>query len=194
MLSICFKCMKSVSKLILRALSSRALPFFLFRPIDLKISWYLLLRQRQKPCNFLSKPPEVSKHFPQESCFNTLTFHNAPKSQRPAMSPIIQVSFWDTFQDVFLYKFMMQVNKGSEHENTWDTQLIIEEHWSALKNPANRSCLGHLSHHGKGDMGFGLWAGVSRPLPAERLHMDSGCPQKSQKGFGGMMSMPQLIA
>lgn len=49
------------------------------------------------------------------------------------MSPIIQASFWDTFQDVFLYKFMMQVNKGSVHENTWGTQLSIEEHWSALQ-------------------------------------------------------------
>lgn len=51
---------------------------FLFKPTDLKGSWCLLLRQRQKPCNFLSKPREVSKYPPWEICFNTLPFHNAP--------------------------------------------------------------------------------------------------------------------
>lgn len=128
--------MKSVSKLILRALSSRALPFFVFKPTDLKRSWCLLLGQRQKPCNFLCKPPEASKQHPlRESCFNTLTFHNAPKSQGSDMSPTTQASFWDTFQDIFLSKCLMQVNKGSEDENTWGVQLSLEEHWSVLRNP-----------------------------------------------------------
>lgn len=76
--------MKSVSKLTLSALSSRALPFFRFRPTDLKRSWCLLLRQRQKPCNFLSKRPEVSKQHPSWRAALTRslsTMHPSPKGQ-----------------------------------------------------------------------------------------------------------------
>lgn len=175
--------MKSVSKIIPRVLSSRALSFFLFRPTDLKKSWCLLLRQRlnkQKLCNFLSKPLKSAENtLPERAALTTM--HPSPKGQTWAQS------YKSAFE---MFPYTMH-DAGEQREWTWKYVRYTASRNTGLPWKTQQGAAAWLLAC-LGGMGFGLWAGVSWPLPAERLHMDSGCLQNSQKGFGGMMSMPQL--
>lgn len=102
----------------------------------LKKKLMFVIKAKAEAVQFSQQAPEVSRqHPPRERCSNTLSFHNAPKSQRSDLSPIIQVSFWD----VSLYNAWCRWTKGVNMKIC--EVHSIEEHWSALKNPARSSCV-----------------------------------------------------
>lgn len=83
--------------------------------------------------------------------------------------------------------FLMQTCDTGE-QRKWTSRHQVNTatctcNWSALKTLVKDGCLvrgaasGHPSYQGKGGMKSGRWAGVSWPLPAERLHVAPGCPR-----------------
>lgn len=120
--------MKSVSKLFLGALSSRAFPFFLFRPVHLKtysVKLMFVTKTKEKALQFSQQPSEARRHRPPP---RTLLSHS-DFSQCTKVSKVSNELYASSCPSLFLrnlislHKCMMQAFKGSGHENIWYNQL-----------------------------------------------------------------------